>query len=58
MSNMWKPLIAYTIFQLNWLTIQIKFEFPALIFFSVMVSAFILLILWPSYEKKKFEKVR
>lgn len=58
MSNMWKPLLSHTIFQLSWLGIQIKYEFPTWVFFTVMVIGLSLLILWPRYEKKKFEKVR
>lgn len=58
MSNLWKPIAIHTIFQLSWLGIQIKYEFSSWIFFTVMTCAFILLILWPGFEKKKFEKVR
>ena len=54
MSNLWKPIAIHTIFQLSWLGIQIKYEFSVWLFFIVMIIAFGLLILWPMYEKKKF----
>ena len=58
MSNLWKPLLAHTIFQLSWLGIQIKYEFPSWMFFTALIITFVLLVLWPGFEKKKFEKVR
>jgi hypothetical protein len=54
MKNMWRPLVVHTIFQLSWLSIQIKYEFSAWIFFTVMITAFVLLLSWPGFEKKRF----
>ena len=53
-SNMWKPLLLHTSLQLSWLVIQIRFEFPPWLFYSVMVILFGLLISWPRFEKKRF----
>mgnify|MGYP003403783352 FL=1 len=53
-SNMWKPLLLHTSLQLSWLVIQIRFEFPLWLFYSVMVILFGLFISWPRFEKKRF----